>query len=109
MGDIVERSGDTGHRIERPGAALAEGAHGKPADILDRYVVAFLLAFAEYGDRLAFGGLPPESVRSVAGMRIAGAVDEGRAQDGEWAAILGAKHQLARRMHHSMHRRWGNG
>ncbi len=74
-------------------------------DVLDRDVVALLLAFAEYRDRLAGGRLPAEAVRPISRMRVARAVDQRRPQRRERAAIFAAEHQLARRMHHAVQRR----
>ena len=42
----------------------------KAGNVLDRHVVAFLLALAEDGDRLTLGRLTTETVRAVAGMGI---------------------------------------
>ena len=104
VGDIVERGSHARHGVERSAAAVAKDPDGEVANILDRNMIALLLAVAEYGDRFAFGRLPSETVRPIAGMRVAGAVNEGRAQDGKWALVFGTKHQLTRRMHHSVHR-----
>ena len=54
-------------------------------NVVDSDVIAALLALAEQHDRFAAIGLAAEAVGAIAVVRIVGAVDERRPQDGERA------------------------
>src|SRR4051812_45822032 len=80
MRDVVKRRRNAGHRVERTGAAMPQDERGKSRDVVDQHVITTLLALAEYLDWATARRLAPEAVRAIAGMRIGGAIDEGRAQ-----------------------------
>ena len=72
-------------------------------DIVDIDMIAALFAFAEQNDRFSTIGKTAEFVRSIAVMRIAGAVNKRRPQDRERRSSgRSEQHLLAREMHRAV-------
>ena len=103
--DVVEARGNAGHRIQRAVTAVQENLHSQARDIFDRDMIAPLLAFAEEGDGLAFGGLAPEAVRPVAAVRIAPRRRSGSDAGRERPLRRHPENELTRSVHHAVHGR----
>ena len=89
-----------GGDIEHARRAVLEHEADDLGDVVDIDVIAALLAFAEQHDGLAAIGLAAEFVRSIAVVRIAGAVNQRRPQDRERRRAAAAEqHLFARQMH----------
>ena len=69
--------------IENAGRAVFEHETNDLGNVVDVDMVAALFALAEQNNGFAAIGLTAEAVRPIAVVRIAGAIDQCRTQDGE--------------------------
>ena len=72
------------------------------SDVIDRYVVALFLAFAEEHKILALGGKTPEAVWAVTVMGVIDAVGERRTNKSQRSGKFAPQHHFARQMHNAM-------
>ena len=100
VGDRAEAGDRSGGDVKDARRTVLEHKANDLSDVVDIDVVAALLALAEQYDGLAAIGLTAKSVRSVAIVRIAGAINERRPQDRERRrARSGEQHLFACQMH----------
>src|SRR5207248_1261933 len=88
-----------GCQIDEPDRAMAEDVEQERGCVVDIEVVAGLLAIAEQVYASLFQRLAQKSVGTVGIVRIAGAMDRGEAQHGEWRLGIRRKHELPRAVH----------
>src|SRR5262249_46211600 len=81
--DLPEGGGTSGRDVENPLAAIVQHRTGQRRYVVDKDVVAFLLAVPEQRDRFALGGKPPKAIRTVAVVRVFRPIDQSRPQDRE--------------------------
>src|ERR1700691_1598026 len=77
MSNIIEGSGDASDGVQYAGAPIHQDSYRQPGDVFYRDVVALFLALTEQTNGLAFGSKLTKAVRTVTGMGIARAVDQG--------------------------------
>ena len=64
--DFAKGSGTSGRDVENPVAAMVQRRAGERCHVVDKDVVALLLALPEQRDRFALRGKPPEAIRADA-------------------------------------------
>src|SRR5262249_49974054 len=76
FGDVAERMRFTGCDVERPGAAPSKHAKNQLSDVVDENMITAFLAFAEQNNVLTLTGESSKPVRTIAIVRIIGAVKQ---------------------------------
>ncbi len=100
--DLAKGSGTSGRDVENPLAAMMQHRAGERCHVVDKDMVALLLAVPEQRNRFPLGGKPPEAIRAVAVVGVFCPIDQGRPQDCERQLERSTQHDLARKMHDTM-------